>query len=356
MNALQAARSPKRRTGVALFFALAAALAPPALAADWGRFQERFLSRDGRVIDPGQEDASHSEGQGYGLWLALLHGDRPAFDRILRWTVDNLQVRKDALFAWSWGRRPNGAWNVIDYNNATDGDLLIASALLRAAEDWKHPPYREAALAVARDIRLHLSVSAGKRRLLAPAYYGFASRERLLFNTGYLIFSAYRAFARADEEGFWNRILQDALGLLRETAANRFGLPPDWVVLEPETPRFAPERGPYFGYEAARLPLYEAGLDAPLPAFAGFLDWVDQAGYLPGRVNLAESTVAVEEAPAGIHAVFALAAERRGMAGLARRLLERGRMKIDAEPDDYYSNALFLLAAARNGRPGFRGP
>ncbi len=329
---------------------------PPAECADWGRFLERFVSGDGRVIDPGQQDASHSEGQGYGLWLALLHGDRPAFDRILRWTVDNLQVRKDALFAWSWGRRPNGSWNVIDYNNASDGDLLIASALLRAAAEWKHPPYREKALAVVRDIRVHLAFAAGKRRLIAPGYYGFAGRERLLFNTGYAVFPAYRAFAAAEETAFWSRILEDARSLLREAAANPFALPPDWVVLEPEQPRLSAERGPFFGYEAARLPLYESGLAEPLPLFGPFLDWVERSGYLPVRVNLVEHTVSTGEAAAGFHAVFALAAERRGKEDLARRLLERGRAKIASEADDYYSNALFLLATGGPGRRGVRWP
>ncbi|MEJ5359641.1 MAG: glycosyl hydrolase family 8 [Desulfobacterales bacterium] len=338
--------------GALLFLAFLGGV--PAEPADWGRFRERFVSGDGRVIDPAQQDASHSEGQGYGLWLALLHGDRPAFDRVLRWTIDNLQVRKDALFAWSWGRRPNGSWNVIDYNNASDGDLLIASALLRAAEEWQHPPYREKALAVVRDIRLHLAFSAGRRRLIAPGYYGFAGQERLLFNTGYVVFPAYLAFAAAEDTAFWTRILDDARSLLLEAAANPFALPPDWVVLEPEQPRLSAERGPHFGYEAARLPLYEAGLPEPLPLFGPFLDWVERSGHLPARVNLAEHTVSTDEAAAGFHAVFAIAAERRGKRDLARRLLERGRTKITSEADDYYSNALFLLATAAGGRRGLR--
>lgn len=326
----------------------------PAESADWARFRERFVSSDGRVIDPGQQDASHSEGQGYGLWLALIHGDRLAFDRILRWTIDNLQVRKDALFAWSWGRRPNGSWNVIDYNNASDGDLLIASALLRAAGEWQHPPYREKALAVVRDIRLHLAFPAGKRQLIAPGYFGFAGPERLLFNNGYVVFPAYHAFAAAEDTTFWTRILDDARSLLLESAANPFTLPPDWVVLEPEQPRLSAERGPYFGYEAARLPLYESGLPEPLPLFGPFLEWVERSGYLPVRVNLAEHTVSADEAAAGFYAVFAIAAERRGKRDLARRLLERGRTKITAEANDYYSNALFLLATAAGGRRGLR--
>lgn len=333
--------------------ALAAAgtlLAAPVLPAEpWGDYRERFITADGRVTDPSQGDGSHSEGQGYGLLLALAHDDRPAFERLRRWTMDNLGVRRDALFAWSWGRRPNGEWTVRDYNNASDGDLLIALALERAAERWKHPPYREAAGRIASDIRRHLALAVHGRSLIAPAYYGFPTEGPAVFNTGYLVFPAYTAIARIDDGPFWRRVAADSRRLLADAARSRFHLPPDWVELEGEQVAIHHPRGPFFGYEAIRVPLYLLweGDDERLAIFDRYLDFVERAGYLPRRVNLAEETVTLEEAPAGFYAVMGACAARRGRPALAERLKREAELRLAAEPRDYFSHSLFRLAAWR---------
>jgi len=93
----------------AIFVAVLVFGAMSSSAADWKSYQQTFVSADGRVVDFFQGSISHSEGQGYGLLLALMNGDRAAFDRIFRWTTDNLQVRRDALFAWSWASGPTAA-------------------------------------------------------------------------------------------------------------------------------------------------------------------------------------------------------------------------------------------------------
>ena len=91
----------------------------------WEHYKSTFISHDGRVIDYGQGQASTSEGQGYGMLLAVINGDKKAFDTIWGWTKANLTVRQDGLMAWLWGKRDNAMWEVMDYNNATDGDTLI---------------------------------------------------------------------------------------------------------------------------------------------------------------------------------------------------------------------------------------
>ena len=123
----------------------------------WQAYKTKFISNDGRVIDYFQKSISHSEGQGYGLLLALMYDDQETFDRLLKWSLDNLQIRRDALFAWAWGQRSNGAWMVIDYNNASDGDMLISFALVKAAKKWNHPPYMTLALEIIKDIRTLLA-------------------------------------------------------------------------------------------------------------------------------------------------------------------------------------------------------
>jgi endoglucanase len=330
--------------GAALVF-----LAVSSPAADWKTYQETFISGDGRVVDYFQNSISHSEGQGYGLLLSLMNGDRPAFDRIFKWTIENLQVRRDALFAWSWGKRLNGGWNVIDYNNASDGDILIAFALLKAADRWGHPPFREVALRIVRDIRAYLVVIAGDFQLIAPAYFGFSGQAGNTFNTGYLILPAFAEFAKADDEAFWKRTLRDSERLLEKAAFSRLKLPADWVTLENGQVTIAADRSPVFGYEAIRAPLYLSwhGEIGKLSAFADYLEFVERAGYLPIRVNLVDGSVAVEEAPAGFYAVMGLCAQRLGREALAQRLFQNAGSKITREPMDYYSNTLFLLATGK---------
>jgi len=86
---------------------------------------QQHLSLRRRVMDRAR---THQplRGQGYGLLLALMNDDRP-LRRILngRWTI--FRSGATALLAWSWGRRPT-AMNVIDYNQRSDGDILIAFA------------------------------------------------------------------------------------------------------------------------------------------------------------------------------------------------------------------------------------
>jgi endoglucanase len=318
-------------------------------AADWAAYQQAFVAGDGRVRDPSQNSISHSEGQGYGLLLAVMNDDRTAFDRILKWTTDNLQVRRDALLAWSWGRRPNGDWNVIDYNNASDGDILIAYALLKGSQRWGHRPYREAAQRIVRDIRTQLGLTVYGHQLIAPAYFGFHNQNGHSFNTGYMVLSAFEEFARADDAAFWQRVLNDSRGLLDQSVFSNLKLPADWVVLQNGKTTVDRTRSPFFGYEAIRVPLYLAWQDdrQRLAVFSDYLKFVETAGYLPRRVNLIDETVAADEAPAGFYAVMGTCAERLQRQSLARNLLQKAAEGVAREPEDYFSNTLYLLARGK---------
>jgi endoglucanase len=314
----------------------------------WEDYKKQFLSGDGRIIDHFQHSNSHSEGQGYGLLLSVLHGDRGAFDRILEWTESNLQVRRDALSAWSWGKRPNGRWKIIDYNNATDGDLLLAWALLKAYRAWQHSPYREKALDIIGDIREELAREKDGLLVLAPAYFGFERGDGLVVNNGYMVFSAFTEFAAAEERQFWLRVRRDSLRLLGKSRFSRFRLPADWVKLEGGGVSIDSSRSPFFGYEAIRIPLYlaMAGENDRLQSFSEYLKFVAELGYLPNRFNLVDGTISADRAPAGFHAVFGRCAARLGQEELARRLMDTAADRIRNESRDYFSYTLYLLSKA----------
>ncbi|UCD81656.1 MAG: hypothetical protein JSW26_09610, partial [Desulfobacterales bacterium] len=270
---------------IGIFIGLAAVSGSAAQDVSWQTYRQQFIASDGRVIDHIQQATSHSEGQGYGLLLAVRQRDRECFDRILQWTEANLQVRKDALSAWSWGRRRNGNWAIIDYNNATDGDLLIALALLEAHEAWRHDPYRQKALKIITDIRTRLAWEHDGYILLAPGYYGFDKGSQLVVNSGYTVLPAFEKFAGVEDRQFWQRVAKDSLRLLGKNRFSRWRLPADWLLLKDGEVAVHVNRSPFFGYEAIRVPLYLlwAGKKNALRVFSDYLIFIDNLGYLPDR-------------------------------------------------------------------------
>ena len=80
----------------------------------WSRYVDTFISPDGRVIERSAADRTTSEGEAYALFFALVAGDRPLFDRLLKWSQENL-AQGDLtrhLPAWNWGKRRDASWGV----------------------------------------------------------------------------------------------------------------------------------------------------------------------------------------------------------------------------------------------------
>ena len=117
--------SLRRRTalqaggGAALLSWLPSLRAQPQSAAErpgwpaWEAFKAQFINEDGRVIsDDAGGGQTYSEGQAYALFFALVANDRAAFDKLLRWTENNLCDGDITarLPAWLWGKRPDGSW------------------------------------------------------------------------------------------------------------------------------------------------------------------------------------------------------------------------------------------------------
>ena len=92
------------------------------LEPSWEAWKKAYLNPEGRVVDNYQEGASHSESQGYGLYLAVRFNDMDTFRLIYAWTENNLALRPDGLLAWRW--KEDSAPHVEDTNNASDGDFF----------------------------------------------------------------------------------------------------------------------------------------------------------------------------------------------------------------------------------------
>ncbi|NBJ10487.1 glycosyl hydrolase family 8 [Microvirga arsenatis] len=227
-------------------------------ATDWEAYRFRFVEDNGRVVDTANGQISHSEGQGYGLLLALAAADRRSFEQIWNFTFTELLIRDDGLAAWKWD--PNGKPRVTDRNNATDGDILIAYALAKAGSAWQEPRYTKAAQNLARAIGKSTFARSGRSLVLLPGAQGFGSGERPdgpVVNLSYWVFEAFPVLAALAPEYEWDRVWRDGVLLLQQATSGRIRLPADWISLENGLqPKPADGFPPEFGYNSLRIPLY----------------------------------------------------------------------------------------------------
>ena len=309
-------------------------------AHDWLVYQQRFISPEGRVIDTGNSNVSHSEGQGYGMLLAAAHGDRQMFERIWQWTATHLQVRDDKLFAWQWTPTEHGG-EVRDLNNASDGDLCIAWALARAGRQWQEPTYTEAALTISRDIRTTLFRTSETAVLFLPGIAGFATPTGLTVNLSYWIFPALQELSQFDPASEWERVIHTGLDLLKAARFGRWQLPPDWLVVQ-EPLTVSTDFPPRFSYNAIRIPLYLiwAGQDDPnlLQPFLDFWAYFDGARFTPAWTNVVDNSIDSYDASVGIHAIIQLVRAATASSGF-----QPPRLPSLDSTQDYYSASLLLL-------------
>ncbi|WP_198384128.1 glycosyl hydrolase family 8 [Roseomonas sp. KE2513] len=318
--------------------------------AGWMDFKSRFLLPEGRVLDNGNGNQSHSEGQGWGLSLAEHHNDRAAFDRMLLWTRRNLRRETDNLHAWRW--RPDRQPAVADSNNATDGDLFIASALLRGGRRWSDPALTEEGTAIARDVLRLLVRRAGGRLVLLPGAQGFEHRTHVVVNPSYYSYPAIATVAEAVPDPAWLRVASDGLRLLRAARFGRWGLSPDWLAVSRTDRSVSPAQGwpARFSYDAVRVPLWLtwAGLADEVAVEAPLSFWSDTSHrQVPAWADLSTDSVAPYAAGQGVLLIGRFAARQRGI------LQDRFGPDASNEKRDYYDTALVLLArmaAAERGQ------
>jgi endoglucanase len=246
----------------ALIFAPLGAKAASIDAANWTAYKSAFLDPAGRIIDTGNNNISHSEGQGYGMWLAVLADNRADFELIWAFTKTEMIVRDDGLAAWKWD--PQSDPHITDINNATDGDILIAYALALAAKQWDRPDYAQSAAAIASTLAQKTIVKVGGRTLLLPAVSGFGEDDRKdgpVVNPSYLIFEALPVMNELAPSPAWQAVATDGVAQIMSFAFGPRKLPADWVSVKTR-PRPAEGFPAEFGYNAIRIPLYLARASA----------------------------------------------------------------------------------------------
>ncbi len=306
----------------------------------WAAYKQKFVDPGGRVIDDGNGGISHSESQGYGMLLAYLAGNRVDFDVIWSFTRRELLLRDDGLAVWKWD--PSSTPHVVDTNNATDGDMLIAYALALAGQAWELPQYTSTAADIVRAIAAKTLITHNGQLIILPGAEGFSAAERPdgpVVNLSYWVFEALPVFAALDPGTDWKAVSDSGLTLIDQTMQGGETLPPEWLSLAAR-PRPAKGFPAEFSYNAVRIPLYLARsnleADAALRRLAERMSADDGVGV----VNLERGEVKKVLTDPGYRIIPALAACVAGGPEVPADLLT-------FEPTLYYPSTLHLLAIAR---------
>ena len=336
-----------RRAALGAGLALLAPLPAPAETSQqgWGVFRDRFVAGDGRVVDTGNGNVSHSEGQGYGLLLSAAFDTEPTFARMLGWTERNLRRRDDRLLAWRWRPEAPGQ-DRGDLNNAADGDLLVAWALCRGAVRWHNADYLRQSKAMAGDFLRYNTFEANGQLLMRPGTTGFDHGEHMVVNPSYAVFPAMRELDAMQPDPRWRRLEAGMLDLLDHARFGQRRLAADWVEVPRAGGRYriASEWPPRFSWDAVRIPLYMSwGGLANHPALDALMAlWFDpsRGAAQPAWWDLRNETPAPYEATPGIVAVARVLLAARLNTAQQRTL----PMPAIAEATDYYNAVLIMLS------------
>jgi endo-1,4-beta-D-glucanase Y len=196
----------------------------------WDAYQARFIDSQGRVIDHTSGDRTTSEGQAYAMFFALAGDDRPAFDRLLKWTQVNMAGGDLAtrLPGWLWGQTKDGQWKQLDPNPASDADAWMAYTLVEAGRLWNAPAYSSTGRAMMALIaKTEVSTMPGFGPILMPGPTGFQHDQTWTLNPSYMPLFVFQRFSDIDPSGPWQQIALSIPRMLQGSA--RHGYAMDWV-------------------------------------------------------------------------------------------------------------------------------
>jgi endoglucanase len=298
----------------------------------WEAYKARFLMTDGRIVDTGNKNVSHTEGQGFAMLMAVASDDKAAFDSMWGWTNKTLKNKTNGLFYWRYN--PVEADPIADKNDATDGDVLIAWALLQAGERWNNAAYLAASDAITQAVLKHTVISFAGYRVMLPGANGFNLNTYVNLNPSYFIFPAWQAFAERSHQVVWRDLIKDGQTLLGNMTFGKARLPTDWVSLSADGKlNPAKEWPPRMSYDAIRIPLYVSWQDPHSALLTPWRNWWQGFGrsQTPAWVDVATNDNAPYNMNDGLLAVRDLTLG-----------VTPAQPQITAQ-DDYYSASLKML-------------
>ncbi|WP_158277158.1 glycosyl hydrolase family 8 [Serinibacter arcticus] len=302
-------------------------------------FLATYVDPDGRVVRHDQEGDTVSEGQAYGMLVAVGVGDAETFDATWTWTRDNLQ-RADGLLSWRWA---DGA--VVDDEPASDADLDAARALVLAGERFDEPAYTEAATALGQAVLdLETAETALGRVLLAGPW---ADVDPYQVNPSYPSPVATRLLAELDGDPRWAELDAGSRAVTAELTTGGT-LPPNWAQVHAADGRVEAMPGPdgrgvLFGYDAARtLVRYVESCDPDdHAAIAPAVGALEQQEVLAAELDLGGAALTQDQHPVTYVARAAIRALDGDLTGAAADL--RASDAVVEENPTYFGAAWAAL-------------
>ena len=320
-------------------------------------FLDKYVEPDGRVVRRDEGGDVVSEGQAYGMLIAVAVGDETRFRSIWKWTRTHLR-RADGLLAWRWADD-----TVTDVNSAADADLDAARSLVLAGRRFNAPDLAKdgrrlgvailetetvavgTGVANASDVDPPGAWVAGSGRILVGG--NWARTPPYVVNPGYFSPRAERELFEASADRRWTDITRTQR-VLGWQLVGKGMLPPDWATVSeaghvvPSEPVSggAPIR---FGLDAARLPVrFAESCDREDRVFAGAMRPILTApGQVPAYRNLDGSAASDWQHPV---ALVAAAATEQG-AGNPDGAVERldAAAQVEHRSPSYYGAAWVAL-------------
>jgi endoglucanase len=335
-----------------VFFLYLASFCNAGVCDAWSLFKQRFIQQDGRVIDRMNQDFTHSEAIGYTLFFALSYDDRETFEKVHEWMSNNLKKNEFGLYGWKWGKAESDKWHMLDMNNATDGDMWIASSLLMAYEKYGKAEYLEDALVLLEAVRNNLIfIAEDGMSYLLPAKSGFINEQVLTINPSYLILHLFQQFARYENKSVWLKLYNDSKIVLQKSRFGCFQIHPDWVEVDVKSGVFnLKSEEPFFSYDAVRVPLFisyarkvykDTELDSILEGYKRLNQVYSLIGEVTQPIDLNDANMSLQVAPFGFKTVFSC---------LAKGVCVQGddcwpsSQELENAKKNYYSFSLLLFA------------
>lgn len=211
------------------------------------------------------EDVVLSESQGYGMVIAVEaakngQANREDFEKLYQYYLSH-RLEGTQLMSWRQTVK-DGQSTQTDTNNATDGDLYIAYALIQAAKQWPEQAetYQTQARAILDDI-LRYNYSESNGILTVGNWANAESRFHNLMRTSDTLPEQFQAFYDLTQNEQWLTIKDNMLDKLDKVSLDyKTGLIPDFIWVEGDIVRVASandiesENDGFYSYNALRLP------------------------------------------------------------------------------------------------------
>jgi len=273
-------------------------------------FLDRYEDPDGRVVRRDQGGDTVSEGQAYGMLIAVGVRDQVRFDRAWTWSRRHLLVSSGLLaYLWQAGR-------VVDPTPASDADSQSAWALALADNQWPGHGYAAAGRLLGVAVASHeIAYDEGGRPVLAAGPWALGGHGApVVVEPGYWAAPVTAVLARLTDDGRWKGLRDAQPATLRRLAGPAQLLPPDWAHLAggaPPTAVPAPSGGSPVGCALdGQRALVWAALDPQTKDLAAA--WWQRvrstSAAAPLRRSLQGAPVGSDRSPLGATAAAAAAA------------------------------------------------